>query len=222
MPPAAGQTSRRVERNPQSPGDRPEASAHRRLFVLRGGEEPAPGRKEPADPEREADDVHRDREQSGRIHGHERVVARVRGASTIGRTSRPVPPAQPVASPPRAPPRPSLRLARALGSSRLGDAQLATVASVVLFVLGGRGRSLLTKLPPLQDLPNHLAAITVIQGPGALSGSGLQRLPQDEHRALRVALLRRQRDRPRARRPASSWRSSWRPERSSFRGSSWS
>ncbi len=46
----------------------------------------------------------------------------------------------------------------------LTDAQLALLASAVLFVLGA-WPLVLTDAPPLQDLPNHLAAITIIQHP---------------------------------------------------------
>ena len=48
--------------------------------------------------------------------------------------------------------------------ARLGDAQLALLASVVLFGLAAWPLALVS-VPPLQDLPNHLAAITVIEHP---------------------------------------------------------
>jgi hypothetical protein len=46
---------------------------------------------------------------------------------------------------------------------------LALVASLALFVLGA-WPLVLTKVPPLQDLPNHLAAITVIEHPARYPG----------------------------------------------------
>jgi len=46
----------------------------------------------------------------------------------------------------------------------LTNTQLALVLSVGLFLLGAWPLTL-TEVPPLQDLPNHLAAITVIQNP---------------------------------------------------------
>ena len=46
----------------------------------------------------------------------------------------------------------------------LTDGQLAAVTSAVLFVLAAWPLAL-TEVPPYQDLPNHLAAVTVIQNP---------------------------------------------------------
>ena len=48
--------------------------------------------------------------------------------------------------------------------ARWTDGQLALLLSAVLFVLAA-WPMLLVEVPPLQDLPNHLAAITVIQNP---------------------------------------------------------
>jgi hypothetical protein len=48
--------------------------------------------------------------------------------------------------------------------ARLSDAQAALGASALLFVLGAWPLAL-TDSPPLQDLPNHLATITVLQHP---------------------------------------------------------
>ncbi len=48
--------------------------------------------------------------------------------------------------------------------ARLGDAQLAWLVSVVLFVACAWPLGL-TEVPPYQDLPNHLAAVTVIEHP---------------------------------------------------------
>ncbi len=45
------------------------------------------------------------------------------------------------------------------------DARVALVASAALFVLGA-WPLLLVGVPPYQDLPNHLAALTVIENPG--------------------------------------------------------
>jgi hypothetical protein len=47
---------------------------------------------------------------------------------------------------------------------RLSDAQLATVVGAALFVLAAWPLAL-TDVPPYQDLPNHLASVTVIQHP---------------------------------------------------------
>jgi len=46
----------------------------------------------------------------------------------------------------------------------LSDTQLALLLSAALFVVGAWPLAL-TEVPPYQDLPNHLAAITVIQNP---------------------------------------------------------
>jgi hypothetical protein len=48
--------------------------------------------------------------------------------------------------------------------ARMSDAQAAMGASALLFVLGAWPLAL-TDSPPLQDLPNHLAAITILQHP---------------------------------------------------------
>ena len=56
------------------------------------------------------------------------------------------------------------RARRALGA--LGDRQLAAVVGGVLFALAAWPLAL-TAVPPYQDLPNHLAAITVIDHPSA-------------------------------------------------------
>lgn len=48
--------------------------------------------------------------------------------------------------------------------ARLGDRQLAWVVSAVLFVACAWPLAL-TEVPPYQDLPNHLAAVTVIENP---------------------------------------------------------
>jgi hypothetical protein len=48
--------------------------------------------------------------------------------------------------------------------ARLTDRQAAWAVGAVLFVLGA-WPVLLTEVPPFQDLPNHLAAVTVIQHP---------------------------------------------------------
>lgn len=52
----------------------------------------------------------------------------------------------------------------ARGLDRLSDAQLALVASGVLFLLGAWPIAL-TDIPPYQDLPNHLATVVVIENP---------------------------------------------------------
>jgi hypothetical protein len=49
-------------------------------------------------------------------------------------------------------------------ASRLSDAQLALTISVVLFAATAWPLAL-TEVPPYQDLPNHLAAVTVIEHP---------------------------------------------------------
>ena len=48
--------------------------------------------------------------------------------------------------------------------SRLSDAQLALTISVVLFAATAWPLAL-TEIPPYQDLPNHLAAVTIIEHP---------------------------------------------------------
>src|SRR5215831_12567849 len=48
--------------------------------------------------------------------------------------------------------------------SRLNDRQLALAVSAVLFAVGAWPLAL-TQVPPYQDLPNHLAAVTVIEHP---------------------------------------------------------
>jgi hypothetical protein len=48
--------------------------------------------------------------------------------------------------------------------SRLKDAELSLGISAVLFLVGA-WPLMLTEVPPYQDLPNHLAAVTVIQHP---------------------------------------------------------
>ncbi len=50
--------------------------------------------------------------------------------------------------------------------SRLTDRQLALVVGGILLVVGA-WPVFLTRVPPFQDLPNHLAAVTVIQNPSA-------------------------------------------------------
>ena len=61
-------------------------------------------------------------------------------------------------------------LRRLLGwTSRLSNAQLALFVSAVLFLVTAWPIAL-TEVPPLQDLPNHLAAITVIQHPERYPG----------------------------------------------------
>jgi hypothetical protein len=52
--------------------------------------------------------------------------------------------------------------ARALTQARLTDGQLALALSAALFVVGAWPLAL-TKVPPYQDLPNHLATLTVIE-----------------------------------------------------------
>ena len=47
---------------------------------------------------------------------------------------------------------------------RMSDQRLAWAAGAVLFVLAAWPVAL-TEVPPFQDLPNHLAALTVIQHP---------------------------------------------------------
>jgi hypothetical protein len=49
---------------------------------------------------------------------------------------------------------------------RMGDRQLATAIGALLFALSAWPLAL-TEVPPYQDLPNHLAAITVIDHPSA-------------------------------------------------------
>lgn len=49
-----------------------------------------------------------------------------------------------------------------LGQKRLTDAQIAIVTSAALFVVGAWPLAL-TDVPPYQDLPNHLATLTVIE-----------------------------------------------------------
>jgi hypothetical protein len=49
---------------------------------------------------------------------------------------------------------------------RLGDRQLAAAIGAVLFALAAWPLAL-TEIPPYQDLPNHLAALTVIDHPNA-------------------------------------------------------
>ncbi len=49
-----------------------------------------------------------------------------------------------------------------LSQIRLSDTQLALAASAVLFVVGAWPLAL-TEVPPYQDLPNHLATLTVIE-----------------------------------------------------------
>lgn len=55
---------------------------------------------------------------------------------------------------------------RALGRSvaRLSDAQLASLIGVALFALSA-WPLLLVEVPPLQDLPNHIASVTVLANP---------------------------------------------------------
>lgn len=53
---------------------------------------------------------------------------------------------------------------RKLSRISLTDGQLALLVSVGLFVVGAWPLAL-TEVPPYQDLPNHLAAVTVIQNP---------------------------------------------------------
>ena len=48
--------------------------------------------------------------------------------------------------------------------AKLSDTQVALLVSAVLFVFGA-WPLLLAEVPPFQDLPNHLAAVTVIQNP---------------------------------------------------------
>jgi hypothetical protein len=50
------------------------------------------------------------------------------------------------------------------GLASLSDQQLATLISVGLFVLAA-WPLLLVEVPPLQDLPNHLASVTVLENP---------------------------------------------------------
>jgi hypothetical protein len=49
-----------------------------------------------------------------------------------------------------------------LGKIRLADTQLALIVSAVLFFVGAWPLAL-TEVPPYQDLPNHLATLTVIE-----------------------------------------------------------
>ena len=63
------------------------------------------------------------------------------------------------------PARPVGAARRVVGAlSRASDAQLALLISAVLFVLAAWPLALVD-VPPFQDLPNHLAAITVIEHP---------------------------------------------------------
>jgi hypothetical protein len=54
--------------------------------------------------------------------------------------------------------------AHARGIARLTDAQLALLVSTALFVLTAWPLAL-TEVPPYQDLPNHLAAVVVMENP---------------------------------------------------------
>lgn len=67
---------------------------------------------------------------------------------------------------PRAAPSPARLLAKlgALRGARLRDGQLASALSAVLFVVAAWPLSL-TDVPPFQDLPNHIATLTVIEHP---------------------------------------------------------
>jgi len=55
-------------------------------------------------------------------------------------------------------------VAAARGMAKLTDAQLALLVSAVLFVLCAWPIAL-TEVPPYQDLPNHLAAVVVMENP---------------------------------------------------------